>query len=141
MSSVSLGRVSYRVSRCELLRCQSDQDFAAKVHVIRLGFDRLLQDPLKRQWLIGEGREFLGGFLRTCDKDYEGFYKVYDEMIRFLSVEANWPRIRDELATRDVLHMNFYDMALDFLVMDSFDDLESPPSAIMAVMQNSWLVI
>ena len=139
MSSVQLGRVSYRVSRCELLQCQSEEDFAAKVHVIRLGFDRLLQDTCKRQWLIGEGRELLGGFLRKCDKDYIGFYKAYDELVRFVSVEANWPRIRDELATRDVAHVNFYDMALDFLLMDSFDDLEAPPSAITAVMQNSWL--
>jgi hypothetical protein len=35
--------------------------------------------------------------------------------------------------------MNFYDIALDFLLFDAFDDLESPPVSIVTVMQNRWL--
>lgn len=60
-------------------------------------------------------------------------------MVRFVGVESNWKNIKDELATRDVLNMNFYDIALDFIILDAFDDLESPPSAITAVIQNRWL--
>lgn len=56
-----------------------------------------------------------------------------------MSVEQNWKPIRDELATRDVHYMNFYDVALDFILLDAFEDLENPPSAIVAVIQNRWL--
>jgi hypothetical protein len=68
LSNATLGGVSYRVSRCELLGCRSEEDFGAKLHVIRLGFDRLLQDMHKKQWMIEEGRELLANFLKKCDK-------------------------------------------------------------------------
>ena len=35
--------------------------------------------------------------------------------------------------------MSFYDVALDFILLDSFDDIVNPPAAITAVMQNGWL--
>lgn len=138
-SNATLGRVSYRVSRCNLLGCKSENDFAAKLHVIRLGFDRLLQNSSKKQWMIEEGRELLANFLKKCDKDYNGFYKTYDELIRFVSTEDNWKNIKDELATRNVNIVNFYDIVLDFILLDAFEDLENPPSAITAVIQNTWL--
>ena len=56
-----------------------------------------------------------------------------------MSVESNWKNIKDELATRDVNNLNFYDIALDFILLDAFEDLENPPSAILAVIQNRWL--
>jgi hypothetical protein len=43
------------------------------------------------------------------------------------------------LATRQVTVMNFYDIALDFVLLDAFEDLDDPPSAITAVINNSWL--
>ena len=35
--------------------------------------------------------------------------------------------------------MGFYDIVLDFVIMDSFDDLANPPYVLTSVMQNSWL--
>ena len=35
--------------------------------------------------------------------------------------------------------MSFYDIVLDFVIMDSFDDLENPPYALTAVIQNGWI--
>lgn len=139
LSNVNLGGVTYRVSRATLLNCKSEKDFAAKLHVIRLGFDRLLQNSDKRQWFVDMGRSILGKLIQKADKDCTGFYKSYDELIRFVSVESNWKNIKDELATREVYCMNFYDIALDFILLDAFEDLENPPSAITAVIQNSWL--
>ena len=89
--------------------------------------------------MIEEGRELLANFLKKCDKDYNGFYKTYDELIRFVSTEDNWKNIKDELATRNVNIVNFYDIVLDFILLDAFEDLENPPSAITAVIQNTWL--
>jgi len=68
LSNVCLGGVSYRVSRAELLTCKSDDDFAAKLHVLRLGFDRLMQNSDKRQWMIEQGRQLLGNLLRKAEK-------------------------------------------------------------------------
>lgn len=35
--------------------------------------------------------------------------------------------------------MSFYDIVLDFIVLDAFEDLEAPPSSVTAVVQNRWL--
>lgn len=68
LSSASLGRVTYRVSRCELLFCKSNVDFAAKLHAIRLGFDRLLQENDKKQWMIEQGRRLVSALLKKNEK-------------------------------------------------------------------------
>lgn len=35
--------------------------------------------------------------------------------------------------------MNFFDIVLDFILMDAFEDLESPPVSVVAVLRNRWL--
>jgi hypothetical protein len=47
--------------------------------------------------------------------------------------------IKDDLATRNLHDLNFFDIALDFILLDAFEDLESPPSAVTAVLNNRWL--
>ena len=38
-----------------------------------------------------------------------------------------------------VVDVSFYDVALDFILLDSFDDIVDPPVAVTTVMQNRWL--
>jgi hypothetical protein len=38
-----------------------------------------------------------------------------------------------------VKNLNFYDVVLDFILMDSFEDLENPPTSIQSVVNNRWL--
>ena len=35
--------------------------------------------------------------------------------------------------------MTFYDIVIDFILLDAFDDLENPPSSVTTVVQNRWL--
>ena len=35
--------------------------------------------------------------------------------------------------------MNVYDIAMDFVLLDAFNDLDNPPSTIVAVLQNRWI--
>lgn len=67
-SHASLDRVSYRVCRKEMFNCKSDIDFAAKLHVVRLGFDRFMQDHEKKHWLIDKGRELIRKFWEKAEK-------------------------------------------------------------------------
>lgn len=43
------------------------------------------------------------------------------------------------LSCLQVVCMNFFDIVLDFILMDAFEDLESPPSSVVAVLRNRWL--
>lgn len=60
-------------------------------------------------------------------------------MINFAQTKTNWSAIKDELAGRQVFDLTFYDIVLDFILLDAFDDLENPPGAILAVINNRWL--
>lgn len=90
-------------------------------------------------------------------------------MISFLEHTEHWENTEVELATRGVMsdfcclvtssnkqplffsfimsqtfllqvkHLNFYDIVLDFILMDSFEDLENPPISIQNVINNRWL--
>jgi hypothetical protein len=59
-------------------------------------------------------------------------------MVNFAQT-TSWELIQDELATRSVLHLNFFDIVLDFILLDAFEDLENPPGAILAAINNRWL--
>lgn len=35
--------------------------------------------------------------------------------------------------------LTFYDIVLDYILLDAFEDLASPPSSVLAVVRNRWL--
>lgn len=43
------------------------------------------------------------------------------------------------IITAQVMAMNVYDVALDFVLLDAFSDLDHPPSTVLAVLQNTWI--
>lgn len=45
----------------------------------------------------------------------------------------------DCCAPWQVVCMSFFDIVLDFILMDAFEDLENPPSSVLAVLRNRWL--
>ncbi|XP_078188413.1 mitoguardin 1 isoform X4 [Callithrix jacchus] len=110
MHLVEEGKIYSRVLRTEMLECLGDSDFLAKLHCIRQAF----QNPKK-------------------------FEDVFDEMIYFLEQTDHWGSTEMELAARGVKNLNFYDVVLDFILMDSFEDLENPPTSIQNVVNNRWL--
>ena len=49
------------------------------------------------------------------------------------------PCFISSILSPQVVCMNVYDIALDFVLMDAFTDLANPPSTIVAALQNRWL--
>ena len=39
----------------------------------------------------------------------------------------------------EVKVISFFDVVIDFILLDAFDDLENPPSSVITVTQNRWL--
>ncbi|RXN35338.1 mitoguardin-1-like isoform X1 [Labeo rohita] len=104
------GKISCRVLRTEMLECLGDTDFLAKLHCVR----QACQSPKR-------------------------FEEVFEEMICFLEQTDHWENTEMELSARGVKHLNFFDIVLDFVLMDSFEDLENPPISIQNVVNNRWL--
>ncbi|XP_078075092.1 mitoguardin 1 isoform X1 [Mustelus asterias] len=133
------GKVFCRVLRTELLECVGDIDFLAKVHCVRQAFKVILSDVTNRKFFAEVGRKILSAIMIKAHKNPKRFEEVFEEMMYFLQHTDHWETTQRELATRGVKHMNFYDIVLDFILMDSFEDLDNPPTSIQNVVNNRWL--
>ncbi|XP_026106785.1 mitoguardin 2-like [Carassius auratus] len=133
------GGVACRSMRTELLECYSDEDFLAKLHCVRQAFQLLLLDETHRMFFMDAGKQIISGLLAKANKSPEAFLESYEDMLQYTQREETWPVTKMELEGRGVVCMNFFDMVLDFILMDAFEDLESPPSSVVAVLRNRWL--
>ncbi|EDX16507.1 GD24570 [Drosophila simulans] len=131
--------VPCRTIRAELMHCSTDTEYLAKLHCVRLAFQFLFKDPAVGQWICDAGRQILTDLLCLGDKDTKEFLVGYEDMVNYLHDSNNWPCIQMELEQRNVKAMTFYDICLDFIILDSFKDLDAPPASVTAVVQNRWL--
>lgn len=139
LSLVQEDRVKYRTLRTELLECYSDQDFLAKLHCVRQAFQVLLLDETHRTFFMETGKQMVAGLMVKANKSPKAFLESYENMLLYTQREETWPVTKMELEGRGVVCMNFFDIVLDFILMDAFEDLESPPSSVLAVLRNRWL--
>ncbi|XP_074508108.1 mitoguardin 1 [Sebastes fasciatus] len=133
------GDISCRVLRTEMLECLGDIDFLAKLHCVRQACQLILCERTTRLFLADTGKKILSSIIVKAQKSPKRFEDEFEEMISFLEHEEHWENTEVELATRGVKHLNFYDIVLDFILMDSFEDLENPPISIQNVINNRWL--
>ncbi|XP_036272126.1 mitoguardin 2 [Pipistrellus kuhlii] len=136
---VKEGKVLCRTLRTELLCCYSDHDFLAKLHCVRQAFEGLLEDQTHRLFFGEVGRQMVTGLMTKAEKSPKGFLESYEEMLSYALRPETWATTRLELEGRGVVCMSFYDIVLDFILMDAFEDLENPPSSVLAVLRNRWL--
>lgn len=133
------GGIPCRTLRTEVVKCGSDGEYLAKLHCLRLAFQQLLRDPSNYVWFADAGRQILADLMLYADKDPKDFLIGYEEMLQYIQDPKNWRDLEEELCARGVKALTFYDVVLDYILMDAFEDLESPPSSVMAVIQNRWL--
>uniref|UniRef100_A0A673N3B4 Mitoguardin-1-like n=1 Tax=Sinocyclocheilus rhinocerous TaxID=307959 RepID=A0A673N3B4_9TELE len=133
------GKISCRVLRTEMLECLGDTDFLAKLHCIRQACQVILCERATRAFLADTGKKILSSIIVKARKSPKRFEEVFEEMICFLEQTDHWENTEIELSARGVKHLNFYDIVLDFILIDSFEDLENPPISIQNVVNNRWL--
>ncbi|XP_047135588.1 mitoguardin isoform X1 [Hydra vulgaris] len=131
--------IPVRSIRAELLNCENDVDFCVKVYCLRRAFKDLLTNSDCRCWFISSGKEVMVSLLKQANHDYNCFSENYDSMLDYCSDSNNWECIEEELSSRGVCTLNFYDVVLDFMIMDSLVDLENPPYSVTTAIQNKWL--
>ncbi|XP_048875342.1 mitoguardin 2 [Brienomyrus brachyistius] len=136
---VKAGSVECRTLRTEMLECYSDQDFLAKLHCVRQAFQVLLIDETHRIFFSDTGKHMITGLMCKANKSPKAFLESYEEMLHYTERIETWSTTKMELEGRGVVCMNFFDIVLDFILMDAFEDLESPPSSVVAVLRNRWL--
>lgn len=128
-----------RTYRADVVRCSSREDYLAKIHCIRLAFKRLTDQPDVLQWLIEAANHILGGFMLCAGKDPKDALHAYRELVAYLLDSSHCDQIAKELQYKGVVCPTVYDVVIDYVLLDAFDDLSSPPQSVVAVIQNRWL--
>lgn len=131
--------VPIRTVRVDFVQCENEVDFSVKVFCLRRAFKHMLKNPDCKEWFVKSGKEMLTNLLKKAKYDHMQFSIDYDEMVRYCEDSQNWGFIDEELSRRGVCCMNFYDIILDFMIMDSLEDLSNPPSSVTSAINNSWL--
>lgn len=139
MKAALNGEVKYRKSRMDFCNCESETDFAAKLYCVRQALTNALKDEHKRVWLAKCGRTLLADFIRHTKQDPVKFFNAYDEMLEYVSNDRNQEQLRQDVEGRGVCETGFYDVAIDFIILDAFEDLKSPPSAVYSVTKNYFM--
>lgn len=97
------------------------------------------QEESTGRWVADTGRQILTNLLLLGEKDPKDFLVGYTDMLDFLQDPSNWVAIEKELEQRNVKAMTFYDVVLDFIILDAFKDLDDPPTSVTAVVNNRFL--
>ncbi|CAH1105664.1 unnamed protein product [Psylliodes chrysocephalus] len=139
LRQVENGGIPCRTLRTEAVKCGTDGEYLAKLHCLRLAFQHMLRDRMTYVWFVDAGRQVLADLLLYADKDPKEFLIGYEEMIKFSQDAQNWEDLQEELSARGIKALTFYDIVLDYILLDAFEDLSNPPSSVTAVIQNRWL--
>ncbi|CAH0726063.1 unnamed protein product, partial [Brenthis ino] len=131
--------IPYRTLRTETVGCASDAEFLCKLACLRAALRHALAAPAPRAWLVDAGRQVLTDLLLFADKEPKEFLVAYEEMVSWTSDPANWHTIENELKSKGVKVLSFYDVVLDYILLDAFEDLAAPPASVLAVVRNRWL--
>ncbi|XP_018009598.1 mitoguardin isoform X2 [Hyalella azteca] len=130
--------IPFRELRTEEVQCASDAEYVCKVHCIRLASQLLFSKQENKDWFIESGRHIIADLMIKAGKDPKEAVMAYDAMLEYLD-SCDWGLLEEELRGRGVVAITFYDVVLDFILLDAFEDLDKPPSSVTAVVQNRWL--
>ncbi|KAF7696813.1 hypothetical protein HF521_005231 [Silurus meridionalis] len=99
----------------------------------------LLLDQTHKTFFMETGKQMISGLMIKANKSPKAFLESYQDMLLYTQREETWQTTKMELEGRGVVCMNFFDIVLDFILMDAFEDLENPPTSVVAVLRNRWL--
>ncbi|PAA77664.1 hypothetical protein BOX15_Mlig026380g5 [Macrostomum lignano] len=133
------GSVPFRKLRTANLGCSTDTEYLARLHCIRLAMDQLMADRASANWFRVTGRELGALLLDRLGCDVQPFEAAYRDLLQFLDSPDAPDAIRRDLEPRGVRVFGLYDIAFDYMLLDAFEELASPPPSIVSVLQNRWL--
>lgn len=128
-----------RSDRTEQLSCESQDEFLAKVSCLRNAFQDIIYDNDNCFFFINCGREILKIFLSQSPNDLESCLIAYQSFLDFVADESNHENIEREIAMRKIPMLSFYDLVVDYIILESLDDLENPPAVVSSIVSNTWV--
>lgn len=133
-----VSEVKFRKDRHEIVGCCNFNEYLAKMQIIRQSFVNLEILPSLKPYLLSCGRYLLSGIIKSNGHQPTQMLKAYEKFILYSQTTEAESQL-SEVKHRGVAMFNVYDMVLDYMILDAFDDLSNPPSTVTTVLQNRWL--
>ena len=131
--------IKCRKKRAKMVGCTNDVEFLAKVYCIREASKMAFAKHDVQKKFERNATELLRFLITTAGKDHHECEKRWKALLEFCKKPENFKILERELIQKGVPCITFYDVILDFVLMDAFVDLEKPPYSVQAAVQNSWL--
>lgn len=128
-----------RTDRTFQLFCESKEEFLAKVACLRNAFQDILYDNDNCFFFISSGKEILTNLLSHAPNDLESCLCAYDKLLSYVADESNHEDIEKEIKMRKIPVLSFYDLVVDYIILESLDDLENPPAVVSSIVSNTWV--
>nr|CDS33957.1 protein of unknown function DUF2217 [Hymenolepis microstoma] len=128
--------------RTELMLCGSDVEYIGKLICVRQGFDFILSKAEPVSWLIQVGKAVACGCLLNLGSatvDFENSFLALLDYLNSLHDPDSKAQFADELASKGVQALNFYDIFFDRILIDALENLSDPPQSIYTLTRNTWL--
>ncbi|TPP64244.1 Protein FAM73A [Fasciola gigantica] len=135
------GEIPYRSLRTQLVGCQRDIEYLAKLHCLRQALDFIFEQPEPTEWLEAVGRLSGCRLLHCLGYSTTEFDEAYGRLMSFVHMQRKLPNnlITEELSAKGIKVINFYDVVVDYMLLDSLELLSDPPSSVLAVTRHRWL--
>lgn len=128
-----------RTDRTIQLFCESQDEFLAKVSCLRNAFQDIIYDNENCFFFINCGKEILKIFLAHSANDLENCLNAYERLLEYVADESNHEAIEKEISLRKIPVLSFYDLVVDYIILESLDDLENPPTVVSSIVSNTWV--
>ncbi|KAM7540882.1 hypothetical protein Aperf_G00000034537 [Anoplocephala perfoliata] len=131
-----------RTIRTGFMLCSSDVEYLGKIICVRHGFDYILSKAEPVSWFIQAGKAVSCGLLINLGCATLDFENAFSSLLDYLSSlhdPDNMTQFADELASKGVQALNFYDIFFDRILIDALENLSDPPQSIYTLTRNTWL--
>ena len=110
------------------VKVESKEAFIAKVDCVRKAFPRIFEDDENIEYFVAIGKEIIEILLSHSHQDSSQCLAQLQELLDYVCDESNHESMKAEVAVRRIPCINFYDLVIDYIILESFDDSEDPTS-------------
>ena len=114
------------------------------MHCARQGLDVVLRDQTLLEEIKVPFLHVLDGLLirgGLNPKETQENLKGFEDYLLSEAKRDNMATVTEELVSRGIPVMSFYDVVFDYLLFDAWDVTDSPPAAVTYTIQNSWVPV
>ena len=128
-----------RTDRHVQVKVETKEEFIAKVDCLRKAFTLIFDDDENIGYFVSIGKDIVEVLLSHSLQDSSQCLAQFQELLEYVCDETNHASMKTEVAVRRIPGINFYDIVIDYIILESFDDSEDPPAGVMSIANNKWL--